>query len=276
MSHAGDRDLWQRYRRDKDPAVREELITRYIYLVKYVAGRMASRLPSHVDLGDLTSAGLMGFLTAMDAYDPDREVDFPTYALNRIRGAILDELRGLDWAPRFLRKKAREVERALASLEQNFQRPPTDAEVAAHLQVSVPDYRGMLSQVSGATLLSLDEGWNEGGSDGASRHAVQDSAEPDPFTQLARKERRAILGKLIEGLPDQEKTVLALYYYEELTMKEIGRVLDISESRVSQIHAASVLRLRARLRRHRLEAGDMDVENAGPPMASRSAGKGSS
>lgn len=272
MSHAADRDLWQRYKRNKDPALREELLTRYIYLVKYVAGRMASRLPSHVDLGDLTSAGLMGFLTSMDAYDPDREVDFPTYALNRIRGAILDELRGLDWAPRFLRKKARDVERALASLEQIFQRPPTEAEVAAHLQVSVSDYRGMLSEVSGATLLSLDEGWNEGG-DGASRHPVQDPTEPDPFTQLARKERRAILGKLIGGLPDQEKAVLALYYYDELTMKEIGRVLGISESRVSQIHAAAVLRLRARLRRHRLEAHDMDVEDVGSPASARSAGR---
>ncbi|MBI5627373.1 MAG: FliA/WhiG family RNA polymerase sigma factor, partial [Candidatus Rokubacteria bacterium] len=250
----------------------------YIYLVRYVAGRMAARLPSHVDLGDLTSAGLMGFLTSMDAYDPDREVDFPTYALNRIRGAILDELRGLDWAPRFLRKKARAVERALADLEQTFKRPPTDAEVAAHLQVSVPDYREMLSQVSGATLLSLDEGWNEGGSDGsgASRHTVRDPAEPDPFTHLAVKERRSILGRLIEGLPEQERTVLALYYYDELTMKEIGRALDISESRVSQIHAAAVLRLRARLRRHRLEAQDLAIEDAGPPTSTRSSGRGSS
>ncbi len=261
MGPPADRDLWQRYRREKDPAVREELIARYIYLVKYVAGRMAARLPSHVDIGDLTSAGLMGFLTAMDAYDPDREVDFPTYALNRIRGAILDELRGLDWAPRFLRKKARAVERALASLEQMFQRSPNEAEVAAHLQVSVPEYREMLSEVSGATLLSLDEGWDEGG-DGTPRHPVRDPAEPDPFTHLAVKERRSILGRLIEGLPDQERIVLSLYYYDELTMKEIGRVLDISESRVSQIHAAAVLRLRARLGRNRLEARDLAIEGS--------------
>jgi RNA polymerase sigma factor for flagellar operon FliA len=268
-----DKELWRRYRQTKDQAIKEQLIRKYLYLVKYVAGRMAMKLPSHVDVDDLSSAGVMGFLAALEAYDPEREVDFPTYALNRIRGSILDELRGLDWVPRFVRKKARIVERALAELEQQLKRQPMNEEVAAHLGMSLEEYYETLSEIKGNTLVSLDEGWNDERSEGASIPAQtpKEMNQPDPFMDLALNERRAILAKLIDTLPPQERTVLALYYYDELTMKEIGEALDISESRVSQVHSGAVLRLRARLKRQRIQATDLDLaDDAGHPTGSRS------
>ena len=268
-----DKELWRRYRQTKDQTIKEQLIRKYLYLVKYVAGRMALKLPSHVDIDDLSSAGVMGFLAALEAYDPEREVDFPTYALNRIRGSILDELRGLDWVPRFVRKKARIVERALAELEQQFKRQPTNEEVAAHLGMSLEEYHTTLSEIKGNTLVSLDEGWSDERSEGASIPAQtpKELNQPDPFMDLALNERRAILAKLIDMLPPQERTVLALYYYDELTMKEIGEVLDISESRVSQVHSGAVLRLRARLKRQRIQATDLDLaDETGHPTGSRS------
>jgi len=268
-----DKELWRRYRQTKDQTVKEQLIRKYLYLVKYVAGRMAMRLPSHVDVDDLSSAGVMGFLAALEAYDPEREVDFPTYALNRIRGSILDELRGLDWVPRFVRKKARIVERALADLEQQLKRQPTNEEVAAHLGMSLEEYHQTLSEIKGNTLVSLDEGWSDERAEGAPIPAQtpKELNQPDPFIDLALRERRTILAKLIDTLPAQERTVLALYYYDELTMKEIGEVLDISESRVSQVHSGAVLRLRARLKRQRIQAADLDLaDDTGHPAGSRS------
>lgn len=254
-----DKELWRTYKRTKDESVKEQLIRRYLYLVKYVAGRMALRLPSHVDVDDLSGAGAMGFLAALEAYDPEREVDFPTYALNRIRGSILDELRGLDWVPRFVRKKARMVERAISELEQLLHRHPTDEEMAAHLKISLEEYHETLGEIRGNTLVSLDEGWSDERPDSGPipSQTPRETNQLDPFMDLAIKERRSILAKLIETLPPQERTVLALYYYDELTMKEIGEVLDISESRVSQVHSGAVLRLRARLKRQRIQVSDL-------------------
>ena len=271
-----DKELWRTYKRTKDQAVKEQLIRKYLYLVKYVAGRMAMKLPSHVDVDDLSGAGAMGFLAALEAYDPEREVDFPTYALNRIRGSILDELRGLDWVPRFVRKKARMVERALGELEQRLKRQPTDEEVAQHLKMSLAEYHQTLNEVRGNTLVSLDEGWSDERSEGGPlpSQTPKELNQPDPFMDLAVKERRTILAKLIDTLPRQERTVLALYYYDELTMKEIGEVLDISESRVSQVHSGAVLRLKARLKRQRIQQGDLALgDDTGHPAMSKPSGR---
>ena len=260
--------LWKHYRATKDPAAKEALVRKYIYLVRYVAGRLALRLPAHLEMDDLTSSGIMGFLAAVEAFDPDREVDFPTYALARIRGAILDELRSLDWVPRFVRKKTRLLEKAFADLEQGLNRPPTDEEMARHLKVELREYHQLLQDTNLHSVISMDDGWEDGGKEEGHlpQQFLRDQKEPDPLTVLAVDERKRILGRIINSLAEQERRVLSLYYYEELTMKEIGQVLGISESRVSQVHASALLRVRARLRRWRIDPSDLVAERPAHPI----------
>lgn len=253
--------LWRRFRATRDPDLRETLIRRYIGLVRSVAGRLALRLPPHLCLDDLEAAGVLGLLAAIEAYDPSKEVEFGAYAQQRIRGAILDELRGLDPLPRSLREKGRGIERAAAALQQRLMRAPTDDEIAAHLGIPLATLHHTLHDLRGGLQVPLRAGWPGAEDDDGDGGLLPEPAghAPGPWETLALKERRAVLGRVIDELPDAERTVLSLYYYEELTMKEIGAVLEVSESRVSQIHSAALIRIRARLRRRQLSPEDLRV-----------------
>ncbi|WP_022928440.1 RNA polymerase sigma factor WhiG [Patulibacter americanus] len=244
------RDLWRRLRENNDALAREKLVLNYSPLVKWVAGRVAATLPPHVEEGDLISYGLIGLTTAVDRFDIDREVRFETYAVTRIRGAIIDELRSQDWVPRSVRQRAREIERTHARLEHKLHRAPTDEEMAQALDISVREFQDALVQVSQSTIHALDEMWSVGDQTGdqvSLLDTIEDEQAADPAAALAEQDLRDQMGEAIERLPEREKVVIALYYYENLTLREIGEVLGVTESRASQLHTKAVLRLRSRL-----------------------------
>lgn len=265
-----DAELWRAYRRSRDPHLRERLIQEHLSLVKYAATWIAGRLPSHLRLDDLFSAGTIGFLGALEDYDPERGVEFRAYALPRIRGAIFDELRRLDCVPRRVRRRLRDIERAVDVLSQRLDRPPTEEEIAAELRMDIAEYHRVLGD--GVTLLSLDAGSAGLHGEGAPLETLENPGSPNPLLALETKERRALLARAIDRLPERERQVLALYYYEGLTMQEAGRVLGITESRVSQIHSSAIIRLRVALRRCRLQPSDFGVAaDAARPAAGRPA-----
>jgi RNA polymerase sigma factor for flagellar operon FliA len=242
--------LWLEFRRTKDQAIRDRLIVTYAPLVKYVAGRVGSGLPAHVDDGDLVQYGLLGLISAIERYDPDRDVKFETYAIARIKGAIIDELRAMDWVPRSVRSRAREIERTIAELERQLMRVPTDEEIAAKLGISEEELAESLTEISRSSIAALDELWTVQGGGGdqiALIDTIEDVDAPDPQTSLSQTEIREAIGEAIARLPEREKLVVTLYYYEELTLREIGEVLGVTESRVSQLHTKAILRLKARL-----------------------------
>jgi RNA polymerase sigma factor for flagellar operon FliA len=241
--------LWHDYRRTNDRALRDRLILTYAPLVKFVAGRLGASLPSHVDEQDLVSYGLLGLIGAIERYDPDREIKFETYAIARIRGAIIDELRSLDWVPRSVRTRARQIERAIAELERTLMRAPTDEEIAAKLGIAMEELEESLTEISRSSMAALDELWTPsgGGDQIALIDTIEDTSGPDPEISLEKGELKEALGEAIARLPEREKLVVTLYYYEELTLREIGEVLGVTESRVSQLHTKAVLRLKARL-----------------------------
>lgn len=258
-------ELWHEYRRTRRRELRDRLIEHYVVLVKYVAARVAGRLPSHLSVDDLYSAGLLGFLGAIEDYDPGLGVEFATYATPRIRGAIFDELRRLDWVPRGVRRRIREAERAIDVLTSRFGRQPTEDEIAAELRITPAAYRQLLGE--GVTMVSLEAG----GDDGVPRDTLEDRETPSPLAHLAAREQREVLGRIIDALPRRERQVVALYYYEELTMREVGEVLGVTESRVSQLHASAILRIRSALRRRR-EAEAASAPAAGGAGAAASGG----
>ena len=241
--------LWLEYRATRDRALRDRLILTYAPLVKFVAGRLGSNLPSHVDEQDLVSYGLLGLIGAIERFDPDREIKFETYAIARIKGAIIDELRSLDWVPRSVRARAREIERAIVELERTLMRAPTDAEIAAKVGISEDELEKSLSDISRSSMAALDELWSPqgGGDQVALIDTIEDTSGPDPEFSLEQTELNDALAEAIARLPEREKLVVTLYYYEELTLREIGEVLGVTESRVSQLHTKAVLRLKARL-----------------------------
>jgi RNA polymerase sigma factor FliA len=227
----------------------------YSPLVKYVAGRMGSGLPAHVEESDLISYGLGGLISAIQRFDLSREIKFETYAITRIRGAIIDELRTLDWVPRSVRARARQFERVNMKLEAKFQRAPNDEEMAAELDVSVEEFQEALVQISNSTIVALDELWNVSDTSGdqvSLLDTLPDRRAPDPQSVVDESELRDRIADAIAALPEREKLVVALYYYENLTLREIGEVLGVTESRVSQLHTKAVLRLRSKL------AGELD------------------
>jgi len=241
--------LWLEFGRTHDKALRDRLILTYAPLVKYVAGRLGSGLPTHVDEGDLVSYGLLGLIGAIERYDPTRDVKFETYALARIKGSIIDELRSLDWVPRSVRSRAREIERAIAELEAKLGVAPDDEQIAAKLGISVEELESSLTDISRSSIAALDELWSVSG-DGdqvSLLDTIEDTAEPHPAAALDETETREALADAISRLPEREKLVVTLYYYEELTLREIGEVLGVTESRVSQLHTKAILRLKARL-----------------------------
>jgi RNA polymerase sigma factor FliA len=241
--------LWLEFGRTHDKALRDRLILTYAPLVKYVAGRLGSGLPTHVDEGDLVSYGLLGLIGAIERYDPTRDVKFETYALARIKGSIIDELRSLDWVPRSVRSRAREIERAIAELEAKLGVAPDDEQIAAKIGITVEELESSLTDISRSSIAALDELWSVSG-DGdqvSLLDTIEDTAEPHPAAALDETETREALADAISRLPEREKLVVTLYYYEELTLREIGEVLGVTESRVSQLHTKAILRLKARL-----------------------------
>ena len=241
--------LWKDYRQSRDQHLRDRLILTYAPLVKFVAGRVGASLPSHVDEQDLVSYGLLGLIGAIERFDPSREIKFETFAMARIRGAIIDELRSLDWVPRSVRTRARQIERAIATLEKELMRAPTDDEIAAKLGVTKQELEDSLSEISRSSVAALDELWSPsgGGDQIALIDTIEDTSGPNPQSALAETEMKEAIGEAIARLPEREKLVVTLYYYEELTLREIGEVLGVTESRVSQLHTKAILRLKAHL-----------------------------
>ena len=245
------RELWQRYKEDGDERARERLVVAYSPLVKFIAGRMASGLPSHVEESDLISYGLLGLIGAIERFDLEREIKFETFAVARVKGAIIDELRSLDWVPRSVRARARDVEKANAELEAQLQRAPTDEEMAAKLHIGVDEFNDALLEIANSSVLALDDLWtfaDPEGSGGAISvlDTIHDPNAVDPETEAHASELKDRLADAIESLPERERLVVALYYYENLTLREIGEVLGVTESRVSQLHTKAVLALRPR------------------------------
>jgi RNA polymerase sigma factor for flagellar operon FliA len=241
--------LWHDYRKSRDQHVRDRLILTYAPLVKFVAGRVGASLPSHVDEQDLVSYGLLGLIGAIERFDPDREIKFETFAMARIRGAIIDELRSLDWVPRSVRTRARQIERAITALEKELMRAPTDIEIAKKLGVTSDELEESLHEISRSSIAALDELWSPsgGGDQIALIDTIEDEFGPDPELSLEQTEIKEALAESISSLPEREKLVVTLYYYEELTLREIGEVLGVTESRVSQLHTKAILRLKAHL-----------------------------
>lgn len=240
--------LWADYKRTRDQDLRDKLIIQYSPLVKYVAGRVGVGLPRNVEQSDLVSFGVFGLIDAIEKFDPARGYKFETYAIARIKGAILDELRSIDWVPRSVRSKARTLERAMGKLEAEHHRAPTDDEVADEMGITPKQLQTMLSQISFVGVAALDE-MLSGGERGESvtlGDTVADSGD-GPMGVYEVEEMRQILAESINRMPEREKIVLTLYYYEGLTLAEIGRVLGVTESRVCQVHTKAVLQLRSRI-----------------------------
>ncbi len=243
--------LWHTYKETGAQASRDELIVHYSPLVKYVASRVATGLPASVEQSDLVSYGIFGLIDALDKFDLSREIKFETYAIPRIRGAIIDELRSLDWVPRSVRFKAREVERAYAELEGKLHRSPTDPEIAEHLEIGVAELHDIVTQISFVTVTALEEVVSTGSDRGEAvslLDTLADMAATDPSSGMEGTETRAMLAHAVNSLTEREKIVVTLYYFEGLTLAEIGEVLGVTESRVCQIHTKAVGQLRTSLR----------------------------
>lgn len=246
-------EVWKEFKRDQtNQALRNRLIERYLPLVRYNAERVWAKLPEGVDLNDLISAGVFGLMDAIEAFDLDRGVKFETYCVPRIRGAMLDELRTMDWVPRLVRSKASKLEAARKEVEAEVGRPPTDAEVAAKLKLTAAEYDKLKSEASAVNLVSLNKKWYETDSykDVREIDILEDIKGEDPTSSI---QKRDVMKLVTKGLNRNERLIIILYYYEELTMKEIGSTLGLSESRVSQMHSSIVSRLKDQLKRRRPE-----------------------
>ena len=249
-NEAALRSLWEKFKATGDASTRERLILHYSPLVKYVAGRVGVGLPPNIEQADLVSYGIFGLIDAIEKFDITRAIKFETYAISRIRGAIIDELRAIDWIPRSVRYKAREVERAYAALEGELHRTPTEPEVAERLGMSLEELHQVFSQVSYVNVVALDELLTVGGEKGDKLSLVdtlEDTKAEDPVAAFETEETKFLLARAINQLPEREKIVVTLYYYEGLTLAEIGRVLGVTESRICQMHTKAVLQLRAKM-----------------------------
>ncbi|MBQ3671589.1 MAG: RNA polymerase sigma factor WhiG [Treponema sp.] len=241
--------LWSEYKKAKSPSLRETLIRKYMPLVKYVAGRVSVGLPKSMEFEDLVSFGYFGLIDAVSKYDLDKNVKFKTYAVTRIYGSIYDEMRNLDWVPRSVRQKAREIEQAINELESKLSRPATDAEVAKHMNMTEEEYQKTVLRVSATSIVSMNDPCFTG--DDNERVSVESILESpasmNPDVQVEKEEIKKVIIQAINELPEKEKMVIVLYYHEDLTFKEIGKVLEVSESRISQLHSNANLHLRAKL-----------------------------
>ncbi|BDC95824.1 MULTISPECIES: RNA polymerase sigma factor WhiG [Treponema] len=242
-------ELWKEFSKSKSSTLRDKIIRKYMPLVKYVAGKVSVGLPASMEFDDLVGFGQFGLLDAINKYDLTKKVKFKTYAVTRIRGAIFDEMRQLDWVPRSVRQKTREIEDIISELEAKLSRPATDAEIAKEMNITEEEYQHTVMKISGTSVLSLNDVWYSG--DDSDHVSIGDSIESpqslNPDVQVEREEIRKVIIQAINELPEKEKMVIVLYYHEDLTFKEIGQVLDVSESRISQLHSNANVHLRAKL-----------------------------
>ena len=242
-------EAWSDYKASSSATARDSLILHYSPLVKYVAGRVAVGLPANVEQADLISYGIFGLIDAIDKYDRSRGIKFETYAISRIRGAIIDELRAIDWVPRSVRSKAREVEKAYSALENKLKRPPSDAEIAAEMSISLEELTTIYTQLSTVSLVALDEMMS--GEDRGDKlslvETLEDTRTESPMEAFESEEMKGILTEAINRLPEREKVVVTLYYFEGLTLAQIGEVLGVTESRICQMHTKAVLALRGKI-----------------------------
>ena len=244
--------LWQRFKEEDDQNAREELVIHYSYLVKYMANRMAINLPSSVEVDELISYGIEGLIEAADKFDYQRKIKFETYAIARIKGAMIDGLRAMDWVPVSVRQKSKELEKAYNRVETKLGRNATDQEVAEELGITVEQFQTLLREVSLATVLYLEDFLP--GEDGSNRRImdiIEDEQADNALDMAELMDTKRVLAEAISRLPEKEKLVLELYYYEGLNLKEIGAVMGLSESRISQLHSKAILRLRGRLSRRK-------------------------
>ncbi len=231
------------------------MIVGYAPLVKHIAGRMAMRIPSSISFDELISAGCLGLIDAIDRFDPSKEVDLKTYAAYRIKGAILDELRSMDWYSRSMRKKMQLIERALMQVESREGRPAEDWEIADEIGIPLEDYYKLLSNIHGIGLFSLDEYIKDEDNDSLTKKSFQERilSDDDPSQNVVKNELKRHLTKAVQTLSEKEQMVISLYYYEELTLKEIGQILELTESRICQIHTLALIKLKSRMRRYHTE-----------------------
>lgn len=248
-----DEEIWKEYKESGNIDYRNTLVERYAPLVKYVAGKLAQKMPPQVEFDDLVSYGIFGLIDAIDKFDPDRGFKFKTYATTRIRGAIIDELRSLDWIPRSVRQKSRQLQNAYNDLENRLGRAATDEEVAEEMGLDIKTFEQLVTDTSGTAMISLDDVWYVGSDD--DEVTIRDTISGDerdlPNFQIEKDEVKRLLIEAIKELPAREKEVVALYYYEELTLKEIGLVLGVTESRISQLHSKAIMRLKAKLQKNK-------------------------
>jgi RNA polymerase sigma factor for flagellar operon FliA len=243
------RELWERYKGSGDQGAREQLAVQYLPLVRFVAGRVRMTLPAFVDEDDLVGYGVLGLLDAMEKFDPSRGVKFETYAVTRIRGAILDGLRAVDWVPAHVRQRVRELQEVYSRLEGKLGRPASDEEVAAEMGISMAELSRRISEAASTSLVSLEGLWAVEQKEGPVLSSLPDREAPDPVEMAEWEERKEALARGIERLPERERLIITLFYYEGLTLKEIARLLGVSPGRVSQLHAQAMLRLRGSLER---------------------------
>ncbi|WP_285506343.1 FliA/WhiG family RNA polymerase sigma factor [Actinokineospora sp. NBRC 105648] len=244
---AGIVALWRRFGQQRAQVLRDRLVLHYAPLVKYVAGRVGTGLPAHVDVSDLIQSGIFGLVDAIEKFEPERGLKFETYAMQRIRGAILDDLRAQDWVPRTVRGRAREVERGIERLGAKLQRTPNDAELAGELGLTVTELRDVYAQLQLTSVVALDELAAAGRGVTSLADVLEDETAEDPVALLVDQDNRRQLAEAIGLLVERDRVVVTLYYFENLTLAEIGRVLGVTESRVCQLHTRAVLRLRAKL-----------------------------
>lgn len=243
--------IWKEYKESNDKSARDKLILHYSPLVKYVAGQVGSRLPQSVDVGDLVSYGMIGLMDAIERFDLSRDIKFETYAMSRIKGAMIDELRTLDWIPRSLRYKAKELEKVYYELENELKRMPEDEEVAKALSISVEELQDTLAELSRSSLMALEDLFTTDVERDNRVNVMDILVDPkaqDPAMVFEQAELKEILADALKKLPEREMIIITLYYYDNLTLKEIGEILDITESRVSQLHTKALLRLKTRLK----------------------------
>ena len=249
LEKKSEAELWQLFKKNRDPEIRDVFVKQYAPLVKYVAGKVAMVMPHNVEFDDLVGFGVFGLFDAINKFDPEKHVKFKTYAVTRIRGAILDELRSIDWVPRSVRQKTREIEDTIHHLESSLGRSANDREIAKEMRMSLKDFHKTMMKISGTSILSLNDVWYTG--DENDKVSIVDSIESpsslNPDMIIEKEEIKRVIVEAINELPEKEKKVLVLYYYEDLTLKEIGKVLEVTESRISQLHTKAIMRLRAKL-----------------------------
>ena len=249
LQDKSEAELWVLFKESRDPKIRDMFVKQYAPLVKYVAGKVAMGMPHNVEFDDLVGFGVFGLFDAIKKFDPDKHVKFKTYAVTRIRGAIFDELRSIDWVPRSVRQKTREIEDTIHRLESSLGRAASDQELANEMRMSTKEFQKTMMKISGTSILSLNDVWYTG--DDNDKVSIVDSIESpsslNPDIIVEKDEIKRVIIQAITELPEKEKKVLVLYYYEDLTLKEIGKILEVTESRISQLHTKAIMRLRSKL-----------------------------